>query len=71
MFYLQRNLPLWERALRSALGLLIVLAAVGLGATGAVAWAAGLAVATLVLTGFVGYCPACAMAGRRPMKRGR
>lgn len=71
MFYLQRNLPFWERALRPALGLLTVLAAVGLGATGAVAWAAAAVAATLVLTGFVGYCPACAMAGRRPMKRGR
>jgi len=69
MFFLHRNLPRWERALRLVLGALVLLAAVSLHASAAVVWAAAAVAATLVLTGFVGYCPACAMVGRRPIRR--
>jgi len=63
----RKNLPVWERALRSVAGLLLIaggLMVPGLagGLLGYVIAAAG---ATTVLTGFVGYCPACAVAGRR------
>ena len=66
MFY-AKNLPMWERLLRT------------LGGIGAIAygWLAApsstvvlIAVAagvTLILTSLFGFCPACAMVGRRPV----
>jgi hypothetical protein len=64
-----KNLPMWERTLR-------ILAAVGVILYG---WLAapsslvlGIAVAvgvTLVVTSLVGFCPACAMVGRRPLRQ--
>jgi hypothetical protein len=61
--FFAKNLPVWERVLRSVAGVVAV-------ATG---WALGrpylgLGVATaagLLLTGLVGFCPACAMIGRK------
>lgn len=69
MFFLKRNLPTWERALRIAAGIAIgttVYAGLthGLITTLAIATAA-----TLVLTAFVGFCPACAMVGRRYLEK--
>jgi len=65
MFFLKRNLPTWERAARIIGGVAIgVVVANGL-TTGIVMWAALATAATLVLTAFVGFCPACAMVGRR------
>ena len=61
MFFLKRNLPTWERATRIIAGAAV---AGGL-ATGVVTWLALATAATLVLTAFVGFCPACAMLGRR------
>jgi hypothetical protein len=66
MFY-KRNLPTWERVARVVAGLLMALSGLagpGLAGTpvGMVLVAAG--VVTLV-TGFAGFCPACAIAGRR------
>jgi len=61
------NVPGWERAVRLLAGVLMIacgLAGPGLGGTmvGYVIACAGVVTA---LTGLVGYCPACAMAGRR------
>lgn len=65
MFFLKRNLPNWERAVRIIAGVSVG-AAVVLGfTTGLVTWLAVATSATLVLTAFVGFCPACAMVGRR------
>ena len=66
MFY-SKNLPAWERVARVAAGLAMVLyGVIGPGLAGS---AAGVAVAAAggmtMLTGFVGFCPACAMVGRR------
>lgn len=64
MFYLKRNLPGWERALRAMLGLSGAGAAFVLLPAGAKTWivvASGLGFA---LTGLVGFCPACALVGR-------
>jgi len=69
MFYLQQNLPWWERALRVALGAAVAIAALALQANGLMLWLAVAAAATLALTGFVGFCPACAMFGRRPIRK--
>jgi hypothetical protein len=66
MFFLKRNLPTWERATRVFAGAAIVAAvASGLTPAGVVMWVALASAATLVLTAFVGFCPACAMVGRR------
>jgi len=70
MFY-RKNLPGWERAMRSVGG--VVMIAYGLfgmpglpGTPGAMAGylIAGTGAVT-ILTGFFGFCPMCAMVGRR------
>jgi hypothetical protein len=71
MFFLQRNLPAWERAAR--LGGALLLACAGLlwlPAGWPVALALGSAL-VLGLTGVFGFCPACAMAGRKPAAGGK
>ena len=65
MFFLKPNLPTWERAARIIGGLAVGAAVAGGWTTGTVTWVALATAATLVLTAFVGFCPACAMVGRR------
>ena len=63
----QKNLPVWERTARVIAGILMGLCGFlgpGLAGTPVGLIIAGAGVATL-LTGFVGFCPACAMAGRK------
>jgi hypothetical protein len=68
MFFLKRNLPTWERALRITLGLAILGAVyAGFTESGLMTWLALATAATLVGTAFVGFCPACAMVGRRTL----
>jgi hypothetical protein len=61
----KRNVPGWERALRAVLGagLLIAVAAVPLQGIGA--WIAGGSGIGLLISSLTGFCPACALAGRR------
>jgi len=71
MFFLQRNLPAWERALR--LGGALLLACAGLLWLPA-GWPMALALASaagLGLTGIAGFCPACALVGRKPVAKGK
>jgi hypothetical protein len=66
MFF-TKNLPFWERVLRTVAGLLMVacgLLGPGLTGTPVGFTIAASGVATLI-TGFAGYCPACAVAGRK------
>lgn len=63
MFYV-KNLPVWERLLRGATGAALVVYAL-LAPAGPLAWLAVVAAAGLVLSGIFGFCPACAMVGRR------
>jgi Protein of unknown function (DUF2892) len=65
MFFLKRNLPTWERATRIIAGVAVGAAVASGLTTGTVTWLAIATGATLVLTAFVGFCPACAMMGRR------
>jgi hypothetical protein len=64
MFYV-KNVPNWERILRIVMGM------IGLGYAGMNWGTSGLAVgvgvmaAMLAMTGLVGFCPVCAMAGRK------
>ena len=66
MFY-RKNLYGWEQAMRVAAGL--GLAAFALIAMSGSTWGYALAGggAVLALTGVLGFCPMCAMAGRRPV----
>ncbi len=68
MFY-TKNVPGWERALR-------VMMAAGLGAyayAGGVSHGLQLALwivaAMMLMTGFIGFCPMCAMVGRKLAKK--
>jgi len=64
MFY-AKNLPLWERALRVLAGvLMLAFGLIGLPGLLMGYLVAGAGVVT-ALTGFVGFCPMCAMAGRK------
>jgi hypothetical protein len=59
-----KNLPMWERSLRIGAG--IAVAAYGaFGMCGTGGWAVVALGAGAALTGVLGFCPACALAGRR------
>ena len=69
MFYV-KNVPNWERALRIVIGLIAI--GVGLkivGGTAGLLLAA--AAAGIVVSGLFGFCPMCAMVGRRLDQRAR
>jgi hypothetical protein len=63
MFYV-KNVPTWERIVRVIVGLIAV--AAGIGMVGGM-WGALLAAsaAGIVGSGLFGFCPMCAMVGRR------
>jgi hypothetical protein len=63
-----KNVPGWERALRIVMGLAgLAVAAMNWGSA-PLAVGAGLMGAMLALTGLFGFCPMCAMVGRKPAK---
>lgn len=67
MLYI-KNLPGWERVLRVAAGVVLaILTLLGVGGT----WTRVImsVAVVLLLTGLIGFCPACALAGRRLAKR--
>lgn len=68
MFYLKRNLPRWERALRLCLGLLVALAVFYAPLSGTLAMLGWVTAATLAGTAIWGFCPACAMFGRSAVR---
>lgn len=69
MFYV-KNVPNWERALRIIAGLMaLAFAAISWG-TSSLAVGAGVMGAMLAMTGMVGFCPMCALAGRKLGKGG-
>ena len=72
MFYV-KNVPAWERIVRVAIGVAgLAFAAMNWGASG-VAVAAVIIAATgamLAMTGLFGFCPMCAMVGRK-LDKGR
>ena len=69
MLYLKRNLPVAERVIRLVLGLAVAAAAGLLLPAGLARWAGLAAAAGLALTALVGFCPACALVGRRAVER--
>jgi hypothetical protein len=64
MFY-RKNLPGWERAMRVVGGVVMI----GCGLLGLfgtpIGYLIAAAGAVTVMTGFFGFCPMCAMVGRR------
>lgn len=66
MLYI-KNLPLWERALRLSAGAGLAAYAL-LYMRGLPGWALLACGAGVALTGLIGFCPACALAGRRIAK---
>jgi CDP-diglyceride synthetase len=69
MFYFKRNLPMWERTIRVTAGLAFAGTAILFSGTPAVTpaltWLGAAGGIMLAAIGFVGYCPMCAMVGRR------
>jgi len=63
MFYV-KNVPTWERALRVIVGLAVVAWSV-LALGGMWGTVLALSAAGIVLSGLFGFCPACAMVGRK------
>ena len=64
MFYV-KNVPNWERILRSVMGAIaLVFAAMNWG-TSNLAVGTGIMGAMMAMTGLVGFCPMCAMVGRK------
>ena len=62
-----KNLPLWERSLRIGLGTAAA-AYASLNISGGWGWAIMAGGVGAALTGILGFCPACALAGRRLAK---
>jgi len=65
MLYLKTNLPGWERALRVALGVIVAVMAFQFAPGALGSWIGPGTGLMLAVTGFVGFCPMCAMVGRR------
>ena len=63
MWYV-KNVPGWERVLRVVAGIAAVAWALSQ-LSGALGWAVAAAAAGIVVSGLVGFCPACALVGRR------
>lgn len=59
-----KNVPNGERVLRGVVGIAAAGAAVAL-VGGAAGWLLAASAAGLAVTGLFGFCPACAMVGRR------
>ena len=64
IFY-TKNVPDWERVLRLGLGMAALAFAVMNWHTSPLAVGAGVVGAMLALSGLIGFCPACAMVGRK------
>ena len=60
------NVPGWERIVRAIVAIGILIAVVIVPLTGAIGWIVGLSGGGLLVSSLMGFCPACALAGRRP-----
>jgi hypothetical protein len=71
MMYIKTNLPRWERAIRIAMGIMVAGLAYLVGPSPMMSWT-GVAMGAMVAgTGVIGFCPMCAMAGRRTIGTGK
>ena len=60
-----RNVPRWERVLRAIAGLVMVATGLFWLGSSPLGWAIGGSGIIVLATALAGYCPACAIAGRR------
>jgi hypothetical protein len=60
-----KNVPGWERALRVLMGIALIAASVAHFGSTTTGWVVGIAGAMAAMSGLLGFCPACAMVGRR------
>lgn len=67
MFF-QKNLPLWERVLRTCVGLVVAIAAYLAPMEPGFKWVLAASGVSFIVMGFVGFCPMCAMVGRKPKR---
>ena len=65
MFYV-KNLPVWERWGRGLFGLMLGAAGAAIFGNSAIGWVLLAIGAVALSTGFVGFCPFCALVGRKP-----
>jgi Inner membrane protein YgaP-like, transmembrane domain len=71
MMYIKTNLPGWERAIRIAMGVMVAGLAYLYAPSAVMAWL-GIAMGVMFAgTGFIGFCPMCAMVGRRYIGTGK
>jgi len=70
VLYLKRNVPGWERAARLAAGLAVAGLAIAFARTPLGTWLGIAGGAVFAVTGLIGYCPMCAMIGRKPTEAG-
>ncbi|WP_349741600.1 YgaP-like transmembrane domain [Roseateles cavernae] len=61
-----KNLPVWERLLRGAGALAMGAAALLMPGAGPWAWLLAASAAGALLSSLLGFCPACALFGRKP-----
>ena len=66
MLYFKVNVPAWERLLRLAMGVAVAILAALYADTMVVTWIGVAGGLMFALTGLVGFCPMCAMVGRKP-----
>jgi uncharacterized protein YqfA (UPF0365 family) len=67
MLYFKRNLPGWERFLRIAAGIAVAVLAVYFAQLPIGMWVGIAGGVMFAATGLVGFCPMCAMVGRKPV----
>jgi hypothetical protein len=68
MMYFKTNLPGWERAIRVAMGVMVAGLAYLYAPNLTMAWIGVAMGAMLAGTGFIGFCPMCALVGRRSIR---
>lgn len=68
MFY-TKNVPGWERVLRILIGIASLGFAIMSWGSSTLAVGAGIAGAMMAMTGLFGFCPMCAMMGRKLTKK--
>lgn len=66
MFYV-KNVPAWERIARVIVGIVVAVLSIAFW-TGPVGIVVAIAALGIVVSGLVGFCPACALVGRRLQK---
>lgn len=60
-----KNVPGWERLVRVLMGVVFIVGAIAYFGSTMIGWAVGIIGAMAAITGLIGFCPACAMVGRR------